>query len=85
MPYAANDKISKSSIAGGISIADTQYKEALATLSQGGHVFIHEGQMILTFKPEQQAGHKAPVWQNGAWYHEPLPEPEPEVEEETND
>jgi hypothetical protein len=81
MPYAAENKIRTSAFAGGIEITKQQYSEALSTLMAGGYVFIHEGQMVLTFKPEQQEGHKPPVWQDGAWYHEPLPEPEPEPEE----
>ena len=84
MPYAIDNKISQAPIEGAIQISDEQYSEALATLTSGGYVFIYEGQIILTYKPEQQEGCLPPVWKDGEWYHEPRPEPEidPEVEEQ---
>ena len=81
MPYAKDGQISKSPIDGGVPISDEQYVEAKqATKQHGTLIKIHDGQMIITSKPERLDGHKDPVWQDGEWYHEPLPE-EPEVTE----
>jgi hypothetical protein len=84
MPYAIDNQISQAPIEGGVQISSKQYADALATLTSGGHVFVYEGQMILTYKPETQEGCFPPVWKDGDWYHEPRPEPE-ELEEEENE
>ena len=76
MPYAIDNKVSTAPITGGVQITQEQYTQAISTLTSGGYVFIHEGQMVLTFKPETQDGYLPPVWQDGEWYHEKRPEPE---------
>ena len=83
MPYITNNKISKSPIPNSVEVSDAEYSQALITLTEGGYVYLHNDVVIHTFKPEQQTGHKAPVWDevNGDWYHEPLPEPVEEGEE----
>jgi hypothetical protein len=84
MPYAKEGQISKSPIDGGVPITAEQYSEAKQATKQAGTLIkIHNGQMIITSNPERMEGHKDPVWQDGEWYHEPLPEEpeEPEVTE----
>ena len=91
MPYATDNKISKAEIDGGITITDQQYKDAFKHMrsrnehGHGGLIKVvmtseTEGELVLTYKPETQAGHKPPVWQDGDWLHEPLPEPVEVVE-----
>jgi hypothetical protein len=80
MPYAIEGKISKSPIEGGVPISDEQYAEAKQATKQAGVLIkVHNGKMIITSKPERQDGHKDPVWKNGEWYHEPIPEVEEAV------
>jgi hypothetical protein len=82
MPYAIEGKISKSPIDDGIEISDEQYAEAKQATKQAGVLIkIHNKQMVITSTPDTREGHKDPVWQNGEWYHEPLPEPEVTEEE----
>jgi len=81
MYYAAENKLSTSPIEGGVQITAAQYSEALNTLMSGGHVFVHNGSVVLTYKPENKDGFYPPVWRDGDWYFEPEPEPIEEVEE----
>ena len=89
MPYAKDNQISKAPIDGGITITDQQYKDAFKHMrsrnehGHGGIIKVHDGELVLTYKPETQAGHKPPVWQDGEWLHEPLPEPVEVVESDT--
>lgn len=85
MYYAADNRLSTSPIEGGVQVTAAQYSEALNTLMSGGHVFIHNGAMVLTYKPENKEGFHPPVWQGGDWHFEPLPEPELEEKGEKND
>ena len=79
--FAGEGRIGTRAFEGGIQISAEQYSEALSTLMSGGHVFVHNGAMVLTYKPENKDGFYPPVWQDGNWHFEPVPEPETEVEE----
>lgn len=81
MPFAADDRISKAPLAGGVEISEQEYSEARHHLLAGKQIRIHSGQMFLTEKPAKQSGHKEPVWQGGDWFHEPI-EQEPETIEQ---
>lgn len=76
MPYAADDRISKAPLAGGVEITEQEYDQARQHLMSGKMVKVHSEKMILTERPAKQDGHEEPVWQNGEWYHEPTEEPE---------
>ena len=74
MPYAIDGQISKRPIEGGVEISDEKYNEARSHALSGGLIKTHNGAVVLTSKPEQKEGHKDPVWQDGGWHHEPLPD-----------
>lgn len=76
MPYAADDRISKAPLAGGVEISEQEYSQARDHLLSGKLVRVHAGQMFLTEKPEKLPDHEEPVWQDGEWHHEPIAEPE---------
>lgn len=87
MPYAADDRVSKGPIDGGVPISDDQYKQAMAHLLAGADnlVKVHNDQMILTTKPEKLDGHEEPVWQNGEWYHARIEEEPKTIQELADD
>jgi hypothetical protein len=83
MPYASTNRVSHKQHEGSRALLDAQgepdwdlYTSAREKLINGGTVFWHNDELIITDKAQKKAGHKEPVWQNGEWYHEPLPEPE---------
>lgn len=80
--YAADGKLAQKELDGGIEISEQEYQDALKHITtEGGLLKVHGKKMILTRAPERKEGHKDPVWQDGDWYHEPMPEPEPEEAE----
>lgn len=78
MPFAANDKISKAPVEGGVEISEQEYKQALEHLLSGKLVKVDADQMFLTEKPEHRPDHEEPTWQNGEWFHKPI-EQEPQT------
>lgn len=84
MPYAADDRISKAPLAGGVEISEQEYNQARDHLLSGKLIRVYGDQMFLTEKPEKQPEHEEPVWQNGDWYHAPI-EPEPKTIKELAD
>lgn len=81
MPYAADDRISKAPLTGGVEISNEEYNQAREHLLSGGLIKAHSGQMILTQKPEKLPDHQDPIWKDGDWHHEPI-EPETKTLEE---
>lgn len=65
MPYAADGRLSRDPIEGGIEITEQQYRQGLTGMLAGEHVQIVAGQFIVGPLPEPQ----------------PEPEPEPTPEE----
>lgn len=64
MPYAAEGRLSRDPIEGGIEISDQQYQQGLAGMLTGEHVQIIDGVFVVGPKPEPEP--------------EPDPEPTPE-------
>lgn len=60
MPYAANDKISKSRIEGGIEITDKQYKQALNGMYYGLLARIENDVMKLVDPPKERGTYWLP-------------------------
>lgn len=86
MPWAIDDKISKSELQGGLPIDENEYTKCKRHMMAGGLVKVWGAELILTEKPERLDGHLEPVWIDGSWHHEPEPEPELETnEQETTD
>lgn len=85
MPYAADDRISKAKIEGGVEISDQEYNQGRDHLLSGGLIRVHAGQMFLTEKPEKLPNHEEPIWQDGDWHHEPIEEEEKTIEELAED
>lgn len=81
MPFAANDKISKAPIEGGVEISEQEYNQAREHLLSGKLVKVEADQMFLTEKPEKRPEHEEPKWQDGEWLHTPI-EQEPKTIEE---
>ena len=75
MPYASTNRVSHKEHEGSLPISDEQYTAAREKLISGGTVFWHNNELVITDKAQKKAGHKDPVWVDGEWYHEPLPEP----------
>jgi len=63
MPYATDDRISQTPIAGGIEITEADYAAALDGMQQGKVVSIVDGALVVAFPP----------------HPEPEPEPEPQT------
>ncbi|MBB5320464.1 DUF4376 domain-containing protein [Marinobacter oulmenensis] len=87
MPYAADDRVSKGPIDGGVPISEEKYNEARAHVlaDEDNMVKVHGGNMILTTKPAKIDGHEEPVWQNGGWYHAPIEEEPKTIQELADD
>jgi hypothetical protein len=77
MPFAANDKISKAPIEGGVEISEQEYNQAREHLLLGKLVKVDAERMFLTEKPEKRPDHEEPEWRNGEWFHKPI-EQEPQ-------
>jgi len=74
MPYAAEGKISMSSIAGGVEISQGQYDAALEAILAGREITIDGGFAIRDSAPSPEH-----TWVNGAWVGPPpVPEPTPD-------
>lgn len=72
MPFAANDKISKAPIQGGVEISEQEYNQAREHLLSGKLVKVDAAQVFLTEKPAQRPDHEEPEWKNGEWFHKPI-------------
>lgn len=76
MPYAANDKISKSPIEGGIEITDKQYKQAINGMRSGLIVRIENNAMKLVDPPKERNTY----WMPPAKQHKTQPGEDPPAE-----
>lgn len=85
MPYAADDRISKANLEGGVEISDQEYNQAREHLLSGGLIRVHASQMFLTETPEKLPDHEEPIWQNGEWHHEPIQEEQKTIEDLAED